>query len=85
MGVLGALVRSRAAEPSFTRAKAIKKSRPTTTIGRGEGRDRAGNTLSDPLPPGMFLIFEEKKEPERETGPGIKRGSNTPWPQGPAN
>ena len=26
-----------------------------------------------------------RKEPERETGPGIMRGSNTPWAQGPAN
>ena len=61
MHVLGVLVPSRATEHSFSRAKAIqRKSRPT--------RSSTKNHIVGANAPGMPK--NEKREPERETGPG---------------
>ena len=80
MCMLWALVRPLAAEPISVRGFSFKK---RSDLQRQCNREPAGSTRLDPMPPGM--LKKEKKEPERETGPGIMRGSNTPWAQGPAN
>ena len=67
----------------YSRILIKKKERLTTGMQQGAREEPAGITLLKPMPPGM--LKKEKKEPERETGPGIMRGSNMPWSQGPAN
>ena len=83
VGQLGALVRSRAAERSFTRGRAIKqKSRPATAIREDPPGIHRGSHFWDPGPLGC-----SRKNHRTRTADGKweMTGSNTPWAQGPAN
>ena len=94
MHVLGSLVRSQAAECSFSRARARKKkSRPTTGIHQGATRDpprsRQGavkeHTFGSNAPMDAQERVEGTKRTARDMGRGMMTGSHTPWAQGPAN
>ena len=67
MHLLGAPVRSQAAECSFSRARARKKkSRPITGIHQGAAKEPSRSTLLDPMAPGM--LKKEKKEQKEQPG-----------------
>ena len=94
MHVLGALVRSQAAECSFSRARARKKkSRPITALHRGAAeeppRSRQGDfkehTFGSNGPRDAQERVEGTKRTARDMGRGMMTGSHTPWAQGPAN
>ena len=91
MHVLGALVRSQAAECSFSRTRARKKkSRPITGIHRGAARESPGScqvaveehTFGSNAPRDAQ---ERAIEPRTADGKREMAGSNTLWAKGPAN
>ena len=80
---LGGLVRSRAAEPTFSRAAARKKkSRPATNFRRDSARIPQVSHFWTQCPLGC-----SRKNHKTTTTDGTRemRGSNTPWAKGPAN
>ena len=94
MHVLGALVRSQAAECSFSRARARKKkSRPITALHRGAAEEPPGirrvavreHTFESNGPRDAQERVEGTKRTARDMGRGMMTGSHTPWAQGPAN
>ena len=90
MHVLGALVRSQAAECSFSRARARKKkSRPITTIHQGATEEPPGSrqgdfrehTFGSNGPMDAQERVEGTKRTARDMGRGMMTGSHTPWAQ----